>query len=63
MCALALGKMPADTNITPEGPESKRWALASVHPSFVIRSRIGGGFDDAYAGFVADLKQMKRLPK
>ena len=43
--------------------DDKRWALASVHPSFVIRSRIGGGFDDAYAGFVADLKQMKRLPK
>jgi DNA polymerase len=43
--------------------DDKRWALASVHPSFVIRSRIGGGFDVAYAEFVADLKHMRRLPK
>jgi uracil-DNA glycosylase family protein len=40
-----------------------RWALATVHPSFVIRSRIGGGFDEAYAGFVADLKKIRQLPK
>lgn len=39
-----------------------RWALATVHPSAVTRSRIGGGYDEAYAGFVADLKKMKRLP-
>lgn len=41
--------------------ESGRWALATVHPSFVIRSRIGGGFDEAYRGFVADLKKLKRI--
>ncbi len=39
-----------------------RWALATVHPSFVIRSRIGGGYEAAYADFVADLKRLKRLP-
>lgn len=42
--------------------DEDRWALATVHPSFVIRSRIGGGYESAYAGFVADLKHMKRLP-
>ena len=42
--------------------DNGRWALATVHPSFVIRSRIGGGFDEAYARFVADLKRMKRPP-
>ena len=42
--------------------EDGRWALATVHPSSVIRARIGGGYDEAYAGFVADLKKMKRLP-
>ena len=39
-----------------------RWALATVHPSSVIRSRIGGGYAEAYADFIADLKKMKRLP-
>jgi uracil-DNA glycosylase len=43
--------------------DEKRWALATVHPSFVIRSRIGGGFDKTYREFVNDLKRMKRLPK
>lgn len=42
--------------------DDDRWAIATVHPSSVIRSRIGGGYDEAYAGFVADLKKMKRLP-
>ena len=39
-----------------------RWVLATVHPSFVIRSRIGGGYEVAFADFVADLKRLKRLP-
>lgn len=39
-----------------------RWAIATVHPSAVIRSRIGGGYDVAYSGFVADLKKMKKVP-
>jgi DNA polymerase len=43
--------------------DDRRWALATVHPSFVIRSRIGGDFDEAYAAFVDDLKRMKRPPK
>lgn len=42
--------------------DDSRWAIATVHPSSVIRSRMGGGYDEAYAGFVADLKKMKRLP-
>jgi len=43
--------------------EDGRWCLATVHPSYVLRSRIAGGFDDTYAGFVADLKQLRRLPR
>ena len=38
--------------------EGGRRALATVHPSFVIRSRIGGGYDEAYAGLVADLRRL-----
>lgn len=40
-----------------------RWALATVHPSFVIRSRIGGGYEAAYAGFVADLRKLHATPE
>ena len=43
--------------------ENGRWALATVHPSFVIRSRIGGGYDEAYRGFVGDLKKLNRTPE
>ena len=39
-----------------------RWCLATVHPSAVLRSRIAGDYDEAYAGFVADLAKLKRLP-
>ena len=39
-----------------------RWCLATVHPSAVLRSRISGSFDEAYAAFVADLKRLKRPP-
>jgi DNA polymerase len=39
-----------------------RWAIATVHPSAVIRSRIGGNYDEAYSAFVADLKKMKKVP-
>jgi len=40
-----------------------RWCLATVHPSFVLRSRISGDYDDAYHAFVADLAKMKRPPR
>ena len=43
--------------------EDGRWCLATVHPSAVLRSRIAGDYDAAYAGFVADLAKLKRLPK
>jgi hypothetical protein len=33
-----------------------------VHPSAVLRSRIAGDYDAAYAGFVADLGKLKRPP-
>ena len=39
-----------------------RWCLATVHPAAVLRSRIGGGYAEAYAAFVADLRKLKRLP-
>jgi len=41
---------------------SNRWCLATVHPSFVLRSRIGGGYDAAYRAFVSDLAMLKELP-
>jgi uracil-DNA glycosylase len=40
-----------------------RWCLATVHPSFVLRSRIGGGYDEAYRGLVADLGKLKKPPR
>jgi DNA polymerase len=43
--------------------EGGRWCLATVHPSAVLRSRIAGDYDAAYAAFVADLGKLKRLPK
>jgi DNA polymerase len=43
--------------------DERRWCLATVHPSAVLRSRIAGDYDEAYAGFVADLAKLKRLPK
>ena len=43
--------------------EDGRWCLATVHPSAVLRSRIAGDYDAAYADFVADLKKLKRLPR
>jgi len=43
--------------------EAGRWCLATVHPSYVLRSRIAGGFEDTYAAFVADLKQVRRPPR
>ena len=39
-----------------------RWCLATVHPSFVLRSRIGGGYESAYRGFVSDLARLAELP-
>jgi len=39
-----------------------RWCLATVHPSFVLRSRAGSGYEEAYAAFVADLRQLRQLP-
>jgi DNA polymerase len=42
--------------------EHGRWAMATVHPAFVLRSRIASGFESAYAGFVADLRLLERLP-
>jgi len=41
----------------------RRWGLATVHPSAVLRARIAGSYDAAYAAFVADLEQIKRLPR
>jgi DNA polymerase len=43
--------------------EDGRWCLATVHPSAVLRSRIAGDYEATYAGFVADLAKLKRLPK
>jgi len=43
--------------------EDGRWCLATVHPAFVLRSRIGGGFDAAYADFVADLRKLRKAPR
>ena len=40
-----------------------RWCLATVHPSFVLRSKIGGNYDAVYREFVADLAKMKRPPR
>jgi len=40
-----------------------RWCLATVHPAFVLRSRIGGDGEKAYREFVADLKQLRKLPR
>jgi len=40
-----------------------RWCLATVHPSFVLRSKIGGNYDEVYREFVADLAKMKRPPR
>jgi len=42
--------------------ENGRWALATVHPAFVLRSRIGGDYAATYAGLVADLKRLRRPP-
>lgn len=39
-----------------------RWCLATVHPSFVLRARIGGGYDAAYRAFVADLAKVDEAP-
>ena len=39
------------------------WAMATVHPSFVLRSRIASGYEAAYAEFVADLRLLQRLPE
>jgi DNA polymerase len=43
--------------------EGNRWCLATAHPSAVLRARIGGGYDAAYAALVADLGKLRRLPK
>lgn len=43
--------------------DEKRWCLATVHPSAVLRSRIAGDYEASYAAFVADLAKLKRLPK
>ncbi|HVV98098.1 MAG TPA: UdgX family uracil-DNA binding protein [Rhodanobacteraceae bacterium] len=43
--------------------EGDRWCLATVHPSAVLRARIGGGYDAAYEALVADLTKLRRLPK
>jgi DNA polymerase len=43
--------------------DERRWCLATVHPSAVLRARIGGGYEDAYKAFVADLAKLRRLPK
>lgn len=42
--------------------EDGRWCLATVHPSAVLRSRIAGDYDAVYAGFLADLERLRRLP-
>ena len=40
-----------------------RWCLATVHPSFVLRSRIGGEYDAAYRAFLSDLGALTQLPR
>jgi DNA polymerase len=42
---------------------ANRWCLATVHPSAVLRARIGGGYDEAYRAFVGDLAKIKQRPK
>ena len=37
---------------------AQQWTLATVHPSFVVRSRVGGGFEEAYRGLVGDLRNV-----
>jgi len=43
--------------------EDGRWCLATVHPSFVLRSRIGGGYEATYTDFVADLRKLRKPPR
>jgi uracil-DNA glycosylase family protein len=43
--------------------DEQRWVLATVHPSFVLRSRIGGDYEATYAGFIADLKKLRHPPE
>lgn len=45
------------------GLEGGRWAMATVHPSFVMRSRFGGGYDAARAAFVEDLRRLHPAPE
>jgi uracil-DNA glycosylase len=40
-----------------------RWCLATVHPSAVLRARIGGGYDEAYRAFVDDLAKINERPR
>lgn len=40
----------------------ERWCLATVHPSFVLRSRAGTGYEATYATFVDDLRALRDLP-
>ncbi|HJT98692.1 MAG TPA: UdgX family uracil-DNA binding protein, partial [Rhodanobacteraceae bacterium] len=40
-----------------------QWCLATVHPSAVLRARIAGSYDEAYAAFVADLSRLRKLPR
>ena len=73
-CVVCLGAMAAHTMLGADFGlmrergkwhklEDGRWCLATVHPSYVLRSRIAGGFDETYAAFVDDLKQLRRLPR
>jgi len=43
--------------------DRRRHALATVHPAFVLRSRIGGDHAATYAAFVADLRQLLHAPE
>lgn len=42
--------------------EPGRWALAMVHPAFVLRARIGSHGEEERRRFRADLRQLRDLP-
>jgi DNA polymerase len=41
----------------------RQWCLPTVHPSFVLRSRVAGDFDQAFRAFVDDLRLLQQLPQ
>ena len=40
----------------------RQWCMATVHPAFVLRSRLGDDAANVHRQFVCDLRQLTRLP-